>query len=556
MRNEKKIYEEHFKQKPIHLMKLQGRLGNQMFQYAFLLGLQYRRPEHIYLYGNIYNPSEDKYRFELERIFDIPANNIASADLIKQIVEANLLHIRYIPEISKSYQSINLDWEYLTVYQGYWQSELYFEEIVVNIKKAFKFNSELLNEKTREIAGKIKKEQTISIHLRRTDYISPANQSTYGSICNVNYYLEAIKVIKERMQSHFYIYLFSDDPDWVKANISLENSIIVDCNQGRDSWQDLYLMSLCNHNIIANSSFSWWGAWLNDHEDKIVIAPYRWFGTKLAPHIHLKSWITIPPQGYSRNSLIESIEKDEIPMNSDGLLDGKMGVIVFLFHYARIQQDEFYANIADNLLDSVLANINIHTSIDYSSGLSGIGTAIEYLFRNGFISGDMDDVLSEVDEIFEKMVYQNEMDMSLEYGLCGWMRYLRFRLIDRNDGNMGNHFSRNEQSLSNLLDFLENKKEISKVYQDDLIIELCELKKYDLYPTRINSILNHYLRDEADIRSTSLNHIECFQQERWENIQFQNTPVLKGWAWRELMTLKPQSPISWIELFRGLSIYL
>lgn len=95
---------------------------------------------------------------------------------------------------------------------------------------------------------------------------------------------------------HFF--LFSDDPAWVKENISVENAVVVNWNQGADSWQDMYLMSLCRHHIIANSSFSWWGAWLNPREDKLVIAPYRWYNDRIAPDILPEGWIALHPSGY------------------------------------------------------------------------------------------------------------------------------------------------------------------------------------------------------------------------------------------------------------------
>ena len=108
----------------------------------------------------------------------------------------------------------------------------------------------------------------------------------------MDYYKRAITVINKKVNNpHFYI--FSDDPGYVAKNLRIENATYVDFNRGSNSWQDMYLMSQCKHNIIANSTFSWWGAWLNKYPSKIVIAPTKWFVNMQEDEIVLPEWIRV-----------------------------------------------------------------------------------------------------------------------------------------------------------------------------------------------------------------------------------------------------------------------
>jgi hypothetical protein len=128
-----------------------------------------------------------------------------------------------------------------------------------------------------EIAQEIAVVNSVSLHIRRGDYASnPKTLSTHGT-CSLAYYKEAIRKIIERVESP-HLFVFSDDIDWARDNLNIDLPIrYVDHNRDSESFNDMRLMSLCRHHIIANSSFSWWGAWLNPHEDKIVVAPNNWF---------------------------------------------------------------------------------------------------------------------------------------------------------------------------------------------------------------------------------------------------------------------------------------
>jgi len=159
---------------------------------------------------------------------------------------------------------------------GYWQSDIYFQDVSEEIRSDFRFKSSLVGNNI-NIIEKIKMSNSVGVHIRRGDYITNPNAfNEYGRICDKEYYIKAIESIKLQVDSpHFFV--FSNDIDWVKENIDFSSKVdFINWNLGAESYIDMELMSLCKHNIIANSSFSWWGAWLNKNKNKIVLAPSRW----------------------------------------------------------------------------------------------------------------------------------------------------------------------------------------------------------------------------------------------------------------------------------------
>lgn len=397
------------KEVPIHIVSLLGRLGNQMFQYAFWLSLKDKYPEHIgYLYP-LYGDND------LVRLFGVPQDIILSREDVERL-ESGLLpnQINSIREQSRQFQEVDTDGSLLTFYNGCWQTERYFSGIVDEVRKTFAFPTDLLNEKTKRLATILKTQEAVSVHIRRGDYCSLENNSVYGTCCSPDYYSKAIALKRGRISSASCFYLFSDAPDWVKANFQLENSLVVDWNLGEEYWQDMYLMSLCRHHIIANSTFSWWGAWLNDRPDKIVIAPHHWFNNRFTPDILPKDWLHVYPQDYQRHQQIELLE------------NGTMGHVLLLYQYSRYTEDLFYERVAENMLDAVLNHLSSEESIEYGNGLAGIGYGVEYLIQNGFVRGDADDVLAELDDCLANR-YTECKDLSLEHGLSGIIRCFRFR---------------------------------------------------------------------------------------------------------------------------------
>lgn len=159
---------------------------------------------------------------------------------------------------------------------GLFQSYKYFEECRDVILQEFQFDVSRLSDATRRMAEQMQQCNSVSIHVRRGDYMNGYYYNLLGKVCDLEYYQRAIEEIKKHVEFPRF-FIFSDDKEYVAKSLLLEDAVYVDFNSGTDSWQDMYLMSQCNHNIIANSTFSWWGAWLNTHPDKIVVAPPRWF---------------------------------------------------------------------------------------------------------------------------------------------------------------------------------------------------------------------------------------------------------------------------------------
>lgn len=327
---EKKL-KKRFTSQAVFVIMMQGRLGNLMFDYALLLSLRAKYPMHKgYLYRDKNAPGTTGYIHELKDVFNIPSSDFASEELMADIRSLPQSCICYVWETDFACRtSINLDNAMVTICVGYWQTETSFNNVKSEVRKAFSFNCDILNEQTWVLAEQLRPEEAIALHVRRGDYFIPANIRMYGGICTIDYYQKALATIYKHVGNKLPVYCFSDDPDWVRSELYLENGVVVDWNNGDESWQDMYLMSLCHHNIIANSTFSWWGAWLNANEDKIVVAPYRCFNTMLTPEIHPDEWFTIYPKGYVENDFIRKLEKNRISLERNGLFYGKMGVAVF-----------------------------------------------------------------------------------------------------------------------------------------------------------------------------------------------------------------------------------
>lgn len=160
--------------------------------------------------------------------------------------------------------------------KGYWQSEKYFKNHERVIRADFEFKLPL-SKANCHIANRIRGSNSVGLHIRRGDYISEKENSAIFSICGLGYYNRAIEYLAGKVDSPHY-FIFSNDISWAKENLKLNYPVeYVEENYGESSYVDMQLMSYCQHNIIANSTFSWWAAWLNSYVNKIVIAPRNWF---------------------------------------------------------------------------------------------------------------------------------------------------------------------------------------------------------------------------------------------------------------------------------------
>ncbi len=160
--------------------------------------------------------------------------------------------------------------------QGYWQSERYFADASAVIRADFAFREPLVG-RNAELVTRIVRKEAVSLHIRRGDYVSDPKTRAVLELCSLDYYRAAVRHIAKRIASPEF-FVFSDDIAWARENLDLGfPCVYIDHNCGIDSYKDMHLMSLCRHHILANSSFSWWGAWLNPRPDKIIVAPARWF---------------------------------------------------------------------------------------------------------------------------------------------------------------------------------------------------------------------------------------------------------------------------------------
>lgn len=288
-----------------------GGLGNTMFQYALVVSLRnLSNKGKAVLYISTTNLQHNGYELDkvftsikpyeklnwIEQIYIHLLEKIRTLKFTKKPFPHPILfafYKRVHPEEGIGYYPYVFSSKYNNAYYiGQFQSYMYFNNCEDKIKEAFTFNTAKLSNMTMDMAEKIKSSVSVSIHVRRGDYQSPYFYNGLGTICDISYYNNAIKLIEERLGNcHFFI--FSDEVDWVKQNLNVNNATYIDFNHKDDSWQDMYLMSLCKHNIIANSTFSWWGAWLNNNKDKIVIAPKRWWATLEKDDMIPPQWIRI-----------------------------------------------------------------------------------------------------------------------------------------------------------------------------------------------------------------------------------------------------------------------
>lgn len=269
-------------------IKIQWWLGNQMFQYAFIKAFSLRNDIDFQLDTIEYQTYFRKYWLD---IFNIDKKYASTPDIpwYERLSSKNkyifflVLRIRtFFKKLNKHHmleEQFHFDKKYLigdvTYVEWFFQSEKYFHDFESEIRENFIFLGDPSSQ-NKEYITMIESSNSVSIHVRRWDYITNIGANNLLGTCTTEYYQRAIEHIQHHIENPIFFF-FSDDIDWVKENIKTNNqSYYVDWNTGDQSYEDMRLMSLCKHNIIANSSFSWWGAWLNKNPSKIVLAPQRW----------------------------------------------------------------------------------------------------------------------------------------------------------------------------------------------------------------------------------------------------------------------------------------
>ena len=288
-----------------------GGLGNQMFQYAFGYAVSKENNIKIKLdirgfdaydlrdyeldLFNVEESSElkSKYYFFLNKLNG--KHNTLLSKATRKVLRGLLRFTKFYYQergefiFDKDVFNIRTD----TYFYGYWQNEKYFKKYRKELLEVFTLKN--IHSKTIEYQQQIIESESVSLHIRRGDYVTNTHTNSVHGVCDIKYYKRAVaEVLKNKKQTQFFI--FSDDLVWAKDNLDfIDSKIFVELEPSIPDHEEMYLMSRCKHNIIANSSFSWWGAWLNQNSDKKVIAPKKWFkGSKLnASDLIPDSWVRL-----------------------------------------------------------------------------------------------------------------------------------------------------------------------------------------------------------------------------------------------------------------------
>lgn len=266
------------------IVRLMGGLGNQLFQYAAGRRLAHKHNTMLKLDLSAY--ARDDLRSYALHPFNI-RENIASVEDISHFNPDGRLK-RLISRVTGRplvgcvfyardfiFEAGILDAPADLHMIGYWQSEKYFKDIESILRDDLIINVPQ-DVTDREIAAVMENTESVSLHVRRADYVNDSRTNRRYGTCDPGYYRRCAEYVAAHTDSpHFFV--FSDDMAWARENIKLSfPTTFVGHNDDAKNYQDLRLMSLCRHNIIANSSFSWWGAWLNSNPDKLVLAPRKW----------------------------------------------------------------------------------------------------------------------------------------------------------------------------------------------------------------------------------------------------------------------------------------
>jgi hypothetical protein len=283
---------------------LQERLVNVLFQYALGRHLALRNNAPLQLDFSTYLAGFGYRKFSPQDLLDLLGYFNLSADMLLPPMKRWFRHIGgLVPPLRKALRwAYEREFNHLTMFRepplhsthffpdvlnlpnnafltGFFQNQAYFNAIETTIRADLTINMDRLPLRSLSaLVDKIRTTNSVAINVRRGDYLNKYNRAL-NHVCDLNYYLNAVNVIKERVeQSHFFV--VSDDITWCQAHLQTITPVdFVDTRRFRKQAPllDFYIVSSCRHQLIANSSFSWWGAWLNSNPDKQVIVPNRWF---------------------------------------------------------------------------------------------------------------------------------------------------------------------------------------------------------------------------------------------------------------------------------------
>ncbi|HXB45815.1 MAG TPA: alpha-1,2-fucosyltransferase [Puia sp.] len=275
------------------ITKLSGGLGNQMFQYAAARALSIKWQEKLLfdtsLFSNQY-PNVDKRAYALDIFKNIKPRFSRSFlsggfymhsrwdNRIRKILGARTRKV--LREEAHSFNPFFNEITAPVLLEGYWQTEKYFKPFENIIRKDFEFPGFEQSDKNNSILNDILMNESVSVHVRRGDYVNYGTENKFYGVCDKEYFQNAIQYFLS-IKNDLKFYFFSEDAAWIQSHLISDafSATIVTGNYGQESWKDMYLMSNCKYHIIANSSFSWWGAWLSTSASKRVVSPSKWFKT-------------------------------------------------------------------------------------------------------------------------------------------------------------------------------------------------------------------------------------------------------------------------------------
>ncbi len=281
-------------------ISLIGGLGNQMFQYAAGKALAKKLNVDLFLDVRDFESYAlnifllDRFKISSQRgsknvLRKFPLSFKKPCKLLQKAGIVKVWYHETSYNYNKKFESLRKN----LILSGYFQSEKYFQSIEEQIRQEYTPRNPLIGNNL-EIGNQARELNSVMIHIRRGDYASDPKTLEIHGLCSTKYYEEAIQYIEDRVSNPFF-FIFSDDINWAKSNLNLpENTIYINGNKSYPEI-DMHLMSLCKHHIIANSTFSWWGAWLGNNTKKIVIAPKPWFNVNPNNTCDLipKSWTLI-----------------------------------------------------------------------------------------------------------------------------------------------------------------------------------------------------------------------------------------------------------------------
>lgn len=276
------------------IVNIAGGLGNQMFQFAFGKAISIDMKQDVYYCIDALSSYDSVREFELESAFNL---------ILPRAHHKDLAHVlsswRSLPSMRRILAGLNNPFlrgpNFITentfdsssrlsllkinqaYFHGYWQSEDFFKSQENIVRELFKFKRGGSSE-NQKIIERIRLRPSIAMHVRRGDYVTNSKANAMHGVLDTKYYFSAIASMRKRVPNSR-LFIFTDDFNWVQKEVlpKVENAECVSINTGRESFRDMQLMAICDHNIVSNSTFSWWSAWLNPNPQKIVIAPQKWF---------------------------------------------------------------------------------------------------------------------------------------------------------------------------------------------------------------------------------------------------------------------------------------